>query len=635
MANYSIQRSDLATGNITVTEASTNTATNATLIGQNFTGYGDEIATNFLQMLENFATDVDPTTNPRVVGSAIRGQLWYDTTGTGTLKIYNGAAFDELAKVSDGTTESSTLRWNNTAGRYQAEERIRVSDAGSLTIDNAAAGTSAVAISHDGTSLIFTGTGTTDVTFAGLTGDLTVTGGRGLSVENGATALAVRAGGSSDINFTTASANDINFPAAVTIKTGASSAARAGFNIPTGTAPSSPAQGDMWVVAADAFIRINGVNESLLTAGAAVSVLDDLTDVTAAGTTNAMLYKSAGDWIEAPGLTYNGTNLVATQYNGIVAANLIDRAAPGTISGTATFSNANPIIATAGDIDAINGFGFVTTDAAVAAAIRADSGTTDIQFTHSGTPDWNITGLGVILAANPIHATSVASAASFRSIGDAATWSTADSYISFYDSDESEHGLQIGTLASDGTASRIAARLGNLNLYASNTLTASISATTTTWTSNTITSLVLRAPLSISGATTTATVGDVTSGQQYNVGYNESPTANHVLEDINTGSRIIDKKYIGKFISRTTSTSRSVTLDVDATIPVGASVLVHNGSSSGTLTIVNGTITNLDWIDGSGSLPSRTINRTLSYNSICTLRKVNETTWQIWGNGIT
>ena len=58
-------------------------------------------------------------------------------------------------------------------------------------------------------------------------------------------------------------------------------------------------------------------------------------------------------------------------------------------------------------------------------------------------------------------------------------------------------------------------------------------------------------------------------------------------------------------------------------------------TSGGTLTIVNGTITNLDWIDGSGSLPTRTASRTLAYNSIVTLRKVSDTTWQIWGNGIT
>jgi len=606
MANYSIQRSDLATGNITVTEASTNTATNVTLIGQNFTGYGDEIATNFLQMLENFASDVAPTANPRVVGSAIRGQLWYDTTlGTGVLKVHDGSDFQQIAKINTGTTESSTLRWNNVSGRYQPEERVRVSDAGALIVDAAAAGTNAVTISHDTTDLNIVGAGTTDI-----------------NITSGITAVNL-----SSITLVTALAE-----------------------IEGGTGTDTYATGDvLYASGANTLAKLTaGANGEVLTmgvsvpsweaTGAGVTTLTTLTDVDTSGVvTGSLMYKTAGDWTDTPGLTWNviAGNLSATRFGNILEANLVDKAASETIAGAWVFSNAAPINATAGDLLASNGNGLSSSDAATAIAIRADNAGGQIDFTHSGTPDWNIEGLGIITAANPIHATSVASVASFRSIGDANGYDVADSYMSFYDSDQSDRGMDIGTLAADGFASRINARLGNLKLYANATLTADISSTTTTWTSNTVTSLVLRAPLSISGATTTATVGDVTSSQQYNVGYNESPTANHVLEDINTGSRIIDKKYIGKFISRTTSTSRSVTLNIDSTIPVGASVLIHNGSSSGTLTIVNGTITNLDWIDGSGALPTRTSNRDLDYNSICTIRKVNETTWQIWGNGIT
>ncbi len=41
----------------------------------------------------------------------------------------------------------------------------------------------------------------------------------------------------------------------------------AGFNIPTGVAPTSPNQGDIWVVADDILARINGVSTSLLGGG--------------------------------------------------------------------------------------------------------------------------------------------------------------------------------------------------------------------------------------------------------------------------------------------------------------------------------------------------------------------------------
>ena len=51
-----------------------------------------------------------------------------------------------------------------------------------------------------------------------------------------------------------------------------STTTRSGFNIPTGVAPTSPVQGDIWVEAADIFARINGVNESLLPSGSTVRI---------------------------------------------------------------------------------------------------------------------------------------------------------------------------------------------------------------------------------------------------------------------------------------------------------------------------------------------------------------------------
>ena len=49
------------------------TSTSLQLLGKNFANYGDEIATNFLHLLENFSNDTAPT-NP------VTGQIWYDTT---------------------------------------------------------------------------------------------------------------------------------------------------------------------------------------------------------------------------------------------------------------------------------------------------------------------------------------------------------------------------------------------------------------------------------------------------------------------------------------------------------------------------------------------------------------------------
>lgn len=58
----------------------------------------------------------------------------------------------------------------------------------------------------------------------------------------------------------------------------ASSTARASINLPEGTAPTTPVDGDMWVTTTDAFVRVNGVSESIIGGGGGLNdVVDDLT----------------------------------------------------------------------------------------------------------------------------------------------------------------------------------------------------------------------------------------------------------------------------------------------------------------------------------------------------------------------
>ena len=65
----------------TVTPGTTQVVGGITLIGKNYTGYGELIAEDLVKMLENQAN----TTNPN---SPLEGQLWYDTTEN-TLKVYD------------------------------------------------------------------------------------------------------------------------------------------------------------------------------------------------------------------------------------------------------------------------------------------------------------------------------------------------------------------------------------------------------------------------------------------------------------------------------------------------------------------------------------------------------------------
>ncbi len=54
------------------------------------------------------------------------------------------------------------------------------------------------------------------------------------------------------------------------IRTDDSTTSRAGFRIPTGVAPTSPVQGDIWATASDILAYINGVAESLIGGGGQV-----------------------------------------------------------------------------------------------------------------------------------------------------------------------------------------------------------------------------------------------------------------------------------------------------------------------------------------------------------------------------
>src|SRR6056297_1647576 len=83
--SYTISYTDVANkGTITVEDRTINTETSLKIPGRNSTAYGAVIAENFLHLLENFASTVEPST-------PVEGQIWYDSTlGVETLKVYNG-----------------------------------------------------------------------------------------------------------------------------------------------------------------------------------------------------------------------------------------------------------------------------------------------------------------------------------------------------------------------------------------------------------------------------------------------------------------------------------------------------------------------------------------------------------------
>jgi len=76
-------------------------STDLTLIGKNYSGFGESINENFIKLLENFADTTQPT-NP------IRGQIWYDSSES-KLKVYSGTEFLPVSSATIANTQPASL----------------------------------------------------------------------------------------------------------------------------------------------------------------------------------------------------------------------------------------------------------------------------------------------------------------------------------------------------------------------------------------------------------------------------------------------------------------------------------------------------------------------------------------------
>ena len=76
-------------------------STDLTLIGKNYSGFGEALNENLVKILENFADAARPT-------HPIRGQLWFDTAES-RLKVYNGAEFIPVSSATISGTQPLTL----------------------------------------------------------------------------------------------------------------------------------------------------------------------------------------------------------------------------------------------------------------------------------------------------------------------------------------------------------------------------------------------------------------------------------------------------------------------------------------------------------------------------------------------
>ena len=93
---YTINKTD-GTTLTTVADGTVNTSsTSISIFGKNYSGYGELLNENLVQMLENFSNTTQPS-------NVITGQLWFDSSA-GILKVYNGSEFKPTGGVRTGTS---------------------------------------------------------------------------------------------------------------------------------------------------------------------------------------------------------------------------------------------------------------------------------------------------------------------------------------------------------------------------------------------------------------------------------------------------------------------------------------------------------------------------------------------------
>jgi hypothetical protein len=78
-----------------------NISTDITLIGKNYSGFGEVLNENFIKILENFSNVTAPT-------APIKGQIWFDASES-KLKVYSGTAFVPVSSATIANTQPTTL----------------------------------------------------------------------------------------------------------------------------------------------------------------------------------------------------------------------------------------------------------------------------------------------------------------------------------------------------------------------------------------------------------------------------------------------------------------------------------------------------------------------------------------------
>lgn len=94
--SYTLNKTD-GTVLLTIADGAVNSTYGVSFFGTNYSGWGERLNENFIQLLENFAKNTQPA-------SSLTGQIWYDTSEE-VLKVYDGADYIGLVTFLVDSTE--------------------------------------------------------------------------------------------------------------------------------------------------------------------------------------------------------------------------------------------------------------------------------------------------------------------------------------------------------------------------------------------------------------------------------------------------------------------------------------------------------------------------------------------------
>jgi len=151
---YTINKTD-GTTLTTVADGTVNTSsTSLSIFGKNYSGYGELLNENLVQILENFANTTSPS-------NVITGQLWFDSSA-GILKVYNGSEFKPTGGVRTGTSTPASSNVTGDLFFNTTDDQLYVYDGSSFILIGplfkAGSGVSGVAVEDVADSLAGTQT---------------------------------------------------------------------------------------------------------------------------------------------------------------------------------------------------------------------------------------------------------------------------------------------------------------------------------------------------------------------------------------------------------------------------------------------------------------------------------------------